>query len=224
MNIKIRNIISECTDRVIKRYINEAMDDTFSLDELSSLRSYAARVRYCKQHLGYPIGNGSSRIVFQIDDEKCLKLAKNEKGIAQNEVEYDKYAETYDVTPALFECDNDSKWIVTEYVLPAKAQDFKECLGIDFRTFQNFVICANNCYARRPSSTDMSDEQFCELVDNNEWLDNLYHYMSDYQVPCGDILKLANLGMVMRHGEPQIVILDSGLNQDVYERYYSCRR
>jgi hypothetical protein len=46
MNDKIRNIISECTDRVLKRYINEAMDDTFSLDELSQLRSYAARVRY----------------------------------------------------------------------------------------------------------------------------------------------------------------------------------
>lgn len=70
----------------------------------------------------------------------------------------------------------------------------------------------------------MNDEQFCELVDNNEWLDNLYRYMSDYQVPCGDILRLTNLGMVMRHGEPQIVILDSGLNQDVYERYYSRRR
>lgn len=80
--------------------------------------TYAGKVRYCKRHLGFPIGNGSARIVFQLDDEKCLKLAKNRKGIAQNGAEYDS-------------ADDDS-WIVTEYVLPAKQKDFKQCLGILF--------------------------------------------------------------------------------------------
>lgn len=37
--------------------------------------------------LGNPIGNGSSRMVFQISDERVLKVAKNAKGIAQNEAE-----------------------------------------------------------------------------------------------------------------------------------------
>ena len=198
------------------------MDDSFSLEELSQLPTFVSRLNYCKQHLGNPIGNGSSRTVFQIDDGKCLKLAKNAKGIAQNEVEYDRHVESYDVTPSLFEQDDDNKWIITEYVLPAKAQDIKECLGIDFKTFCDFVKCCYNCYAyngyKRP--TEMSEEEFVELLDSNQWFNDLYYYMADYQLPCGDLLRLSNLGMVMRYGEPQIVILDSGLNNDVYNKYY----
>ena len=71
------------------KQLNEAMDNTFSFDELSSIKALSKRVLYCKQHLGNPIGNGSSRMVFQIDDEKVLKLAKNRKGLAQNNVEAD---------------------------------------------------------------------------------------------------------------------------------------
>ena len=161
--------------------------------------------------------------MFQIDDEKCLKLAKNTKGIAQNEVEYDKYAETYDVTVSLFDRDEDSKWIITEYALPAKTQDFKECLGISFKTFCDFVKCCYNCYCRNGYKlfTEMSEEKFCELLDNNEWFNDFYAYMADYQLPCGDLLRITNYGMVMRYDEPQIVILDSGLNYDVYNNYYN---
>lgn len=210
-------------NNILKRYrLNEAMDDSFSLEELSQLPTFVSRLNYCKQHLGNPIGNGSSRTVFQIDDEKCLKLAKNAKGLAQNEVEYDRHVESYDVTPYLFEQDDDNKWIITEYVLPAKAQDIKECLGIDFKTFCDFVKCCYNCYAyngyKRP--TEMSEEEFVELLDSSQWFNDLYDYMADYQLPCGDLLRLSNLGMVMRYGEPQIVILDSGLNNDVYNKYY----
>jgi hypothetical protein len=210
-------------NHILKHYrLNEAMDDSFSLEELSQLPTFVSRLNYCKQHLGNPIGNGSSRTVFQIDDGKCLKLAKNAKGIAQNEVEYDRHVESYDVTPSLFEQDDDNKWIITEYVLPAKAQDIKECLGIDFKTFCDFVKCCYNCYAyngyKRP--TEMSEEEFVELLDSNQWFNDLYYYMADYQLPCGDLLRLSNLGMVMRYGEPQIVILDSGLNNDVYNKYY----
>ena len=60
---------------IIKKTILEAMDDSFSYDELSSLRYFTERGNYCKTHLGPSKGNGSSRIVFQVEDEKCLKLA-----------------------------------------------------------------------------------------------------------------------------------------------------
>ena len=57
----------------------EAAMEGFRLDAIVSARSFANRLAYCKQMLGTPIGNGSSRIVFQIDDETCLKLAKSKK-------------------------------------------------------------------------------------------------------------------------------------------------
>lgn len=64
------------------------MMDGFSFETLTSLSSYKKRIAYCKQMLGQPIGNGSSRIVFQISDERVLKVAKNQKGIAQNEAKW----------------------------------------------------------------------------------------------------------------------------------------
>lgn len=226
---KVDDNVSTVIENVIKRYLsenlalNEAQDDTFSFDDLNNIRSFAKRVEYCKMHLGNPIGRGSSRVVFQLDDEKVLKLAMNRKGVAQNNVEYDKYAETYNVTPKLYNCANDETWIVTEYVLPAKRQDFMECLGIDFDTFFEFIKACYNCYARRGREVpcDLSNEQFSGLCDNNEDLYHFYCYMADYQLPFGDICRLGNLGMVMRDGEPHIVILDTGCNQEVYDTYYN---
>ena len=52
----------------------EAAKDGFSLDKLNTL-SYNKKVAYCKSFLGNPIGNGSSRMVFQIDDEKSTEIS-----------------------------------------------------------------------------------------------------------------------------------------------------
>ena len=85
-------IINENQEKLLGIKLQEAALDSFSLQELSNISSFRGRVQYCRQMLGFPIGNGSSRITFQIDDEKVLKLAKNEKGIAQNETEWDPLA------------------------------------------------------------------------------------------------------------------------------------
>ena len=56
---------------------------SFNMDEFKGIRSFADRVKYCENRLK-KLGAGTSRRVYQIDNEKCLKLAKNRKGIAQN--------------------------------------------------------------------------------------------------------------------------------------------
>ena len=205
---------------IIKKVISEAMDDSFSYDELSSLRYFTERVNYCKKHLGPPIGNGSSRMVFQVDDEKCLKLARNAKGIAQNEAEFDWYAQNYGILPNIYESADDKSWILVEYVLPAKAKDIQVCLGVDFNTFQRFINTAYYYYSGKRTYNRLSDEEFSEMCENSEWFESLYSYMADYQLPSGDLQRLANLGMVLRDGQPQIVILDSGLTQQIYDEYY----
>ncbi|MBR4624207.1 MAG: nucleotidyltransferase domain-containing protein [Alphaproteobacteria bacterium] len=61
--------------------LNEAAMPGFNLQTLSSIKSFAGRLKYCKQMLGPSFGSGSSRIIFEIDDEKVLKLAKNKKAL-----------------------------------------------------------------------------------------------------------------------------------------------
>lgn len=56
--------------------------ETFNMEEFKSISRFASRIKYCETHL-QRISSGSGRIVYKIDDEKVLKLAKNPKGVAQ---------------------------------------------------------------------------------------------------------------------------------------------
>lgn len=205
----------------MKKLLNEAAMEGFSTEQLKTLNSFQKRKKYCDNMLGSPIGKGSARIVYQIDDEKVLKLAFNSKGVAQNEAEADWNAQNYGVVPTLYDVDDDYMYIISEYVIPAKKQDFKEILGMSFEDFQQVVMQIYNKYARRPVGTRLNWEQFEEIMENNEWLYQLNMFMSDYGMPYGDIVALRNLGICNRDGEAEIVVLDYGFNEEISKLYYS---
>lgn len=209
------------TNESIQR-LTEAQDEQFSLEKLSSLPNFNQRLKYCRQHLGKHIGNGSSRIVFQLDDQKCLKLAKNNAGIAQNNLESDYYKQSLECFPKIFEHDYDNDtWIVCEYVLPARQKDFQHCLGMKWENFLTFMSRCYSEYSRRSSYIQkMGDEQFHNLIENNEWFADVYDYMSGYQPLLADLTRIANYGMVRRYNEDIIVILDHGLSEEIYDEYY----
>ena len=220
-------IITEKQERTIKSLIvNEAMSDEFSFDTLKSLKTFRDRKKYCDKYLGFNVGSGSSRLVYQLDDEKVLKLAKNEKGVAQNEEEYSFGQDNFvDVTPHIFNemCDLvNFTFIVSEYVLPAKEKDFMELYGIDFYTFISVINTVGVWYGRKRhlSAQVLSDDEMEYLQDENPDVKEFVDYVSNYNPPIGDMLRLANYGMVMREGSPQIVLLDSGLSDEIYNKYY----
>ena len=74
--------------------VDEAYPASFNMEEFKNMKSFNQRIQYCEQNL-QRISSGSSRIVYRIDDEKVLKLAKNKKGLAQNEAEVDFGTESY---------------------------------------------------------------------------------------------------------------------------------
>lgn len=197
------------------RRLNEAKDAQFSYDELSSLPSFNAKVNYCRGHLGKPIGNGSSRMVFQISDQHCLKLAKNEKGIAQNVAELDWLKQELECFPKIFEYDNNNQWIVCEYVIPAKVKDFVHCFNMTWDDFCIFIrMCENEYKGRR------NTQKFYDMIEGNDLLYDIYRYITDYQAPVGNLMRLANYGMVRRYNKDIIVILDHGLTYDIWNKYY----
>lgn len=201
-----------------KKMLTEAMDNTFSFEELSNSRSFNAAFKYCTKHLGRHIGKGSSRVTFQIDDEKVLKLAWNEKGVAQNLEEIRAYGD--DIFPKVFDNDTNDLWIISEFVLPAKKQDFKHCFNMSFEDFCLFLYsCSRYMFNDRYMSA-MPREKFDELL-NNDKLYAFYDYISNYgSIVVGDMTRLCNYGLAQRNGKPHIVLLDSGLTEDVWETYY----
>ena len=115
------------TESQYKELIGEmAYPSSFDFDVFKSLKSFNKRVQYCEQHLTR-ISSGSSRIVYLVDDDKVLKLAKNQKGIAQNNVEISLGNERYYTCFAdVYDYDNNGLWLEMEYCRKAKKSDLKE--------------------------------------------------------------------------------------------------
>ena len=115
------------------RKLVEAADSDFSLEELESLGVDDA-YKYCVDKLGNPFANGSSRTCFTISDDKVLKLAHNEKGVAQNKIEYTIYKNAHSfILPEIYDVSNDFSWLVCEHVLPCSYEDFEQLFGKPFR-------------------------------------------------------------------------------------------
>jgi hypothetical protein len=208
-----------------KHIVDEmAYPTSFNMEVFKSLPSFNKRILYCQQHLTR-LSSGSSRIVYQIDNDKVLKLAKNQKGIAQNEQEYDPSLSQLGVAPNIYnESDLDNfTFLVSDYVLPAKEKDFEHVFGFDFYTFCSVLTWADSLFngkRYRYSVPPMEDEDAIYLIENDADLDEFYQYVTNYQPPIGDMLRIQNYGIKCEDGRTKVVLLDSGLNQNIWDTYY----
>ena len=219
-------IISE---KQLKYVIKEmAYPTTFNMDEFKTLSSFQKRVDYCKQRLKR-VGAGTSRIVFEIDNEKVLKLAKNSKGIAQNEEEIKLGRDMYagNCFAKIYDFDENGLFVEMEKAVPAKEKDFERLTGYPFDMYCDFLNrCAKNylplnisknIYINRiyndayQSCIDDCESFICEVMD----------YMMNYQLTTwGDLKRISSYGIVNRNGNEELVIIDFGLTEDVYNNFY----
>jgi len=202
---------------MIETKLNEAMSDEFSFETLKSLPSFNQRLNYCKEHLGPNIGQGSSRIVFQLTDEICLKLARNERGIAQNELEF-RNSEDYYINNLFLKVfdESDSEnylFLVSEYVLPAKKSDFKIVENVSFDDFVTILMDLNWNKKLTQEENDIYDE--------SELVRGIYDYSMNYNVPIIELTRIANYGLVYRNNQATLVLLDSGFDDDIFKQHYS---
>jgi len=190
---------------------------SFNMEEFKNIRSFAGRVAYCRKHLTR-IAEGSSRMVFKIDDEKVLKLAKNRKGLGQNKAEADMgYNEGYFTCIAhVFDYDDDYMFVEMELANKCSKQDFQRITGYDFETFVEFLRAEASGNLRKEFSQEFIDEAY----DNQSIMTEISEFVRTYELPVGDIYYLPHYGIVKRNGEEYVVLIDYGLTNDVYEKYY----
>ena len=203
--------------------LQEYSDERFNTDDFARLNSFAKRIAYCRERLGQHIDNGSSRTVYAIDDNKVLKIAKNKKGVAQNEVEYDSCNDFIGyLFPQVYEYDkNNLQWIVCERARTPKVADIKRICGVTYKQFCLYCLAFEQQY--KPSryfSVPKLTEQDYEIIANNETLNSFYDYISNYQpYNVRELIALRNLGIVNRADGEELVIVDNGFNEDVAELY-----
>ena len=203
------------------------------------------QMAYCTKWLGQPSFMGSSRCVYTLSDNIILKLAyggKYRAGIAQNKLEYELYEKSKSpILPIVYDCDKNFTYLVCESVVPANNIDFEKILGIPFylsyeqtgsdyeQYFENPKKWNENsdidiykimCYLETNYAVGESyfDRELEEVIMKTPWLRAVRNFMAEYKI--GDLCKVDNFGIVNRDGKPSIVLLDAGLDVNVWEKYY----
>lgn len=216
----------------MNKKINEmAYPSLFNIEFFKSIGSFKKRIEYCERYL-YRISSGSARIVYRIDDEKVLKLAKNNKGIAQNEEESFSYASTTGIGAQVFDFDSENyTWLEMELASKAKVSDFKRLLGYDFKFLCGFIDSVKNEYSRY--SRNYFDDIYSDFKEkiseyelpNSEWWISLYNYMTNTGLESvGDLKRTSSWGIVKRNGQEELVLIDMGLNDDIAARLYESKK
>lgn len=198
---------------------------SFNTKELDNIKSFKMRVAYCEQRLKR-ISSGSSRIVYQINNNRILKLAKNNKGIYQNMEEHNSYAIELGIGAETYSYNSDFLWIISEYAKKCIPSDFQRILGYNFNFIRGFIDSVKNEYNNRFYKEDEYQDFKEKIMDyklpNSRWFCALYDYISSYQLKSiGDLQKISSWGIVTRNGIKTIVLIDMGLNDYIYNNFYS---
>lgn len=215
------NLDTNCPFNLLETLVAEDYPTSFDFEHFGQLPSFRKRIEYCEEHLSR-ISSGSSRIVYKIDETKVLKLAKNKKGLGQNEVEIQWGRDDYfgSILARTHHYDNDDLWVEMELAKKVRKADFIRHAGCDiddmFKYMDNFINRNNRKQVNYGLRKSMEDE-----MDNNEFVASILDFAMNTKAMHGDLCKLNSYGLVQRDGEEIMVLIDFGFSTDVYETYYS---
>ena len=215
--------------------MNRFPTQQFSIKTLDDLKTFKNRVKYCKENLKY-LGRGSSRMAFMMPNGHVLKLAFNRKGLAQNRVEAgDYYKNSLGCFSECYGNADDYSWCEVEAAGKARPMDFPRLLGIAFGEMCDILVYMTrqrgNPSAFRYYHFSTPMDRLKEIEDSvwndpetNEVLYGLFEYIGNYgaeQNLVSDFFNIKNWGIVSRDGKETLVVTDSGLNDEVWNEYYS---
>ena len=215
-----KQVNKDITNRLVEQLMDEEYPSTFDMEHFKTLSKFAERVRYCDQHLK-KISSGSARIVYLVDDTMVLKLAKNQKGLAQCATEIQWGQDNYfgEILARTIMYHPDDLWVEMELARKVKKSDFQRLEDINFDEFgkylKNFEL-ENNGKKPFYGITDAHKE----ILNENQFTQSICEFMLNTDSPAGDLMRLNSYGLVTRNGEEIIVIIDFGLTNDIYNEYY----
>jgi hypothetical protein len=214
-------VTEEQYNKGIETSLDEEYPISWNVEEFKKLTSFNQRIKYCQENL-QRISSGSSRIVYKIDDTKVLKLAKNRKGIAQNEIEvgFSKDYMWSDLVAKIFDYDQNDLWVEMELARKVTPKIWDSIVGIPIEELSKcltYVDQENNPQKYRYHFTKPA--RMDELWEN-EFTSQILQLISSYDVPVGDFGRLSTYGLVKRNGMDDIVFIDYGITNEAYDAYY----
>lgn len=200
---------------------------SFSFDEFNNIKSYNGKLKYANERL-QKISSGSARVVYKVDDEKVLKIAKNKKGIGQNSIESDWGLQRMsDIVAKIFNTNEDHFWVEMELAKKLTPNRFKQLTGISLNEVQDMLRVMetlNNSSRRKylkPEQLKQLHDEFSQKVNDNQFLTSLTDMIMNFGMKYpGDFGRVNSYGEVLRDGVPIVVLVDFGLSESVWEDFY----
>ena len=199
-------------------------------------KTFKSRLEYAKDR-AQRLGGGSSRVAFVIPDngrETVLKIAKNKKGMAQNEAELevldDGYLGKLDIVIPLVDYDKQNPtptWIQTEKANKVSQQKLAKMLHAGGRwPMTNFLYAVDNLLRRKQQYMPTLDQIKKDMVDTGSTEQDIDIFL-DYVNQVADLVNSSNLlsgdfGTASNWGEYQgrPVIIDLGYTSAVHDLYW----
>jgi hypothetical protein len=220
--MKFRTILEDILASGAQKELEEDYPTNWDVEEFKKLTSFSQRVQYCQDRL-QRISSGSARIVYKIDDTKVLKLAKNKKGLAQNQTEID-FSNDYmwdGIVAEIIESDENALWVEMELARKVTPKIFQEVTGVEFDNFCDAIRYYDHqhnggstrslSYPKPDNYDDLWENEFCY---------EMLNIIGSYDLPVGDLCRLSTYGVVNREDNRAIVMIDYGLTKSVYDSYY----
>jgi len=212
-------------------------------EQLNLRQTFKNRIKYAVSK-AQRIGSGSSRVAFVIPYEgrnTVLKVAKNLKGLAQNEAEInildDYVIGRSEIVIPLIDYDKDNKrpvWLQTELANQISMKPLLQILRAPSLGFLTDAVKYRLALPDRPKNLKNPDdlkkryfdpavwiafggapsEQSFEIF--NEYVDKLAELKDSSDIELGDLLDNRNWGQFM--GKP--VVIDLGLSSEIWQKMY----
>lgn len=180
------------------------------LKNIEDLETYNARKKYAEKNLEH-LSSGSSRITYLTPEKTVVKMASNDKGIAQNKVEANPKMTSKYLNEILRHAKNYA-WIETYFLDKITEKEFEKMTDTNFRDFGDAISYGlkkiSDSSAEKPDNFDKISKS--DIYKEIEEIGKKFHLLP------GDLSRISSWGC--KDGRP--VLIDAGLSREVYEEYY----
>lgn len=181
------------------------------LTELSKLDTFKDRVDYAEKHLKH-LSSGSSRVIYVTPNDEVLKLAKNERGIAQNKVEANPQMKSKFINETL-KADKNGIWKISPFLDKITEKEFEEMVHVPFKEFGEAIS-----YGLKDVSGNSHEKpKGFEEVAKTDLYKELAKIGKEFKLLGGDLARISSWGT--KDNLP--VLLDAGLTKDIYDEFYN---
>jgi len=181
------------------------------LSNIEDLETYNARKNYAERNLKH-LSSGSARIVYLTPSKTIIKLAKNDKGIAQNKAEANPGMKSKYLNQ-IINCAKNHSWLETHYLDKITEKEFEEMTGLKFEEFGDSLRFGLKSIS---GNKDIEKPENFDKVAKSDVYKELRDIGEKFKLLPGDIARISSWGT--KDGRP--VLIDAGLTRDIFDEFY----